>query len=41
MEFGSTTVAAIYKDRWEIELFFKALNPHFSQVLGKRPSFMA
>jgi len=25
MEFGSTTVAAIYKDRWEIELFFKAL----------------
>lgn len=25
MEFGATTVAAIYKDRWEIELFFKAL----------------
>ena len=25
MEFGSTTLAAIYKDRWEIELFFKAL----------------
>jgi hypothetical protein len=24
-EFGATTVAAIYKDRWEIELFFKAL----------------
>jgi IS4 transposase len=24
MEFGSTTIAAIYKDRWEIELFFKA-----------------
>jgi hypothetical protein len=24
-EFGPTTVAAIYKDRWEIELFFKAL----------------
>ena len=23
--FGSTTIAAIYKDRWEIELFFKAL----------------
>jgi Domain of unknown function (DUF4372)/Transposase DDE domain len=23
--FGATTVAAIYKDRWEIELFFKAL----------------
>src|SRR6266700_4491334 len=25
MEFGSTTIAAIYKARWEIELFFKAL----------------
>jgi hypothetical protein len=24
-EFGATTVAAIYKDRWEIEMFFKAL----------------
>jgi hypothetical protein len=25
MKFGSTTIAAIYKDRWQIELFFKAL----------------
>jgi len=25
MDFGATTIAAIYKDRWEIELFFKAL----------------
>ena len=25
MAFGATTIAAIYKDRWEIELFFKAL----------------
>jgi hypothetical protein len=25
MEFGATTIAAVYKDRWEIELFFKAL----------------
>jgi hypothetical protein len=24
-EFGATTIARIYKDRWEIELFFKAL----------------
>jgi hypothetical protein len=24
-EFGTTTIAAIYKDRWEIELFFKSL----------------
>ncbi|GAB6271553.1 MAG: hypothetical protein STSR0003_13970 [Smithella sp.] len=22
---GATTIAAIYKDRWQIELFFKAL----------------
>lgn len=25
LAFGSTTIAAIYKDRWEIELFFKTL----------------
>lgn len=25
LDFGSTTIAAIYKDRWKIELFFKAL----------------
>lgn len=25
MTFGATTVSAIYKDRWQIELFFKAL----------------
>jgi hypothetical protein len=25
LEFGPTTIAQIYKDRWEIELFFKAL----------------
>jgi hypothetical protein len=25
LTFGSTTIAAIYKDRWELELFFKAL----------------
>ena len=25
MRFGATTVSAIYKDRWQIELFFKAL----------------
>jgi hypothetical protein len=25
LAFGPTTIAAIYKDRWEIELFFKAL----------------
>ena len=25
LEFGATTLAAIYKERWQIELFFKAL----------------
>jgi IS4 transposase len=25
LEFGAATVAAIYKDRWQIEIFFKAL----------------
>jgi len=25
LEFAATTIAAIYKDRWQIELFFKAL----------------
>lgn len=25
LEFGSTTIAAIYKDRWQIETFFKTI----------------
>ena len=25
LEFGATTISAIYKDRWQIELFFKVL----------------
>jgi hypothetical protein len=28
LKLGATTIAAIYKDRWEIELFFKALKQH-------------
>lgn len=28
LRLGATTIAAIYKDRWEIELFFKALKQH-------------
>ncbi len=28
LEFGSSTIAAIYKDRWEIEIFFKTLKQH-------------
>jgi len=25
LDFGATTIAAIYKDRWQVELFFRAL----------------
>jgi IS4 transposase len=25
LEFGATTISAIYKDRWQMEIFFKAL----------------
>jgi IS4 transposase len=25
LKFGATTIAAIYKDRWKVELFFKAI----------------
>ena len=25
LQFGATTIAAVYKDRWQVELFFKAL----------------
>jgi hypothetical protein len=28
LDFGPTTIARIYKDRWQIELFFKALKQH-------------
>ena len=28
LKFGATTIAAIYRDRWEIELFFKTLKQH-------------
>ena len=28
LQFGATTIAAIYKERWQIELFFKALKQH-------------
>jgi hypothetical protein len=36
LTFGATTVAAIYKERWQIELFFKALkqNLHIKSFLG-------
>jgi IS4 transposase len=28
LDFGATTIAAIYKDRWSIEIFFKTLKQH-------------
>jgi hypothetical protein len=36
MEFAASTVAAIYKERWQIELFFKALkqNLHVKTFVG-------
>ena len=30
VHFGATTIAAIYKDRWQIELFFKALKQNLT-----------
>jgi IS4 transposase len=37
---GSTTIAAIYKDRWQIELFFKALkqNLKIKTFVGTSPN---
>jgi IS4 transposase len=38
LHFGLTTIAVIYKDRWEIELFFKALKQN---QLSSRLSMVA
>jgi len=40
MKLGATTVAAIYKDRWQIELFFKALkqNLKIKTFVGTTPN---
>src|SRR5574341_2008993 len=40
LTFGATTIAAIYKGRWQIELFFKALkqNLKIKTFLGTRPN---
>jgi IS4 transposase len=38
-DFGATTIANMYQDRWEIELFFKALqqNLKIKSFVGTRP----
>ena len=40
LEFAASTVAAIYKDRWQIELFFKALkqNLRIKTFVGTSPN---
>ena len=42
-EFGATTIAAIYKDRWQIELFFKAIkqNLRIKTFVGTSPNALA
>lgn len=40
LQFGATTIAAIYKDRWQIEVFFKALkqNLKVKSFVGTTPN---
>ena len=40
LDFGATTIASIYKDRWQIELFFKALkqNLKVKTFVGTSPN---
>jgi len=40
MVFGSTTIAAIYKDRWQIEIFFKTIkqNLRIKTFVGTPPN---
>lgn len=40
MKLGATTIAAIYKDRWQVELFFKALkqNLKIKTFVGTSPN---
>jgi IS4 transposase len=36
LDFGATTISSIYKDRWQIELFFKAIkqNLRIKTIVG-------
>jgi hypothetical protein len=40
MTFGTTTIAAIYKDRWQIEIFFKTIkqNLRIKTFVGTSPN---
>ena len=40
LSFGATTITKIYRDRWEIELFFKLLKQHLKikTFVGTRPN---
>jgi hypothetical protein len=40
MTLGASTIAAVYKDRWQIELFFKALKQHLKikTFIGTSPN---
>jgi IS4 transposase len=39
LSLGATTIAAIYKDRWQVELFFKALKQNLKSktFVGRAP----